>query len=161
MRTDILLREKQIKNWIKENKSKSYICRELNCKPQTLNFYLEKLGISYSGDKPGRYRDRRRKHVNEYLFNGSTINTHKLKLFLIRDGLKERKCEICNLESWLNEDIPIELHHKNGVQHDNRIENLQIVCPNCHALTDNHAGKGKKIASLPQSAEGIDLKSTK
>ncbi|MBR5100568.1 MAG: HNH endonuclease [Bacteroidales bacterium] len=50
-------------------------------------------------------------------------------------------CESCNLSRWLNRDIPLEIHHINGINTDNRLENLQLLCPNCHALTDNYRGR--------------------
>ena len=54
------------------------------------------------------------------------------------------------LKSWLGAKIPLELHHINGDNTDNRIENLQLLCPNCHALTDNYRGKNIKIKSVSQ-----------
>ena len=48
---------------------------------------------------------------------------------------------MCGLKEWKGHDIPLELHHKNGVKDDLRLENLQILCPNCHALTDNYRGR--------------------
>lgn len=53
------------------------------------------------------------------------------------------KCEICNLTKWNNEDIPLELHHIDGDGLNNIKENLQLLCPNCHAQTDNFCGKNK------------------
>ena len=51
------------------------------------------------------------------------------------------KCEKCGLSKWNGIQIPLQLHHINGNRYDNRIENLQLLCPNCHAQTDNFAGK--------------------
>ena len=59
--------------------------------------------------------------------NSPHRNTNKLKKRLFKSGLKEQKCEICGYTENL------ELHHINGNPTDNRIENLQILCPNCHA----------------------------
>lgn len=60
--------------------------------------------------------------------------------YLIEFGYKEHKCERCGLTEWLGGPIPIELHHKdpNG---GNVLDNLEILCPNCHALTDSHGWK--------------------
>lgn len=144
-RNDILEKEAQIKQWISEHRSKAFICKKLHCKPTTLNSYLAKLDIIYKGNKGGKGRKSAQiKPAVAYLHQGSTIATHELKLKLIRDGIKVAQCESCYLRTWMNNSIPLELHHINGDRFDNRLENLKILCPNCHALTDNHAGKGQK-----------------
>ena len=62
-----------------------------------------------------------------------------LKNRLIKEGLKEYKCEKCGCDGyWLGEPITLELHHINGNHYDNSIENLQILCPNCHSQTPTH-----------------------
>ena len=55
-------------------------------------------------------------------------------------------CENCGLEKWEGQDIPLEIHHINGVNTDNRKENLQLLCPNCHALTNNYRGRAQLSA---------------
>ncbi|MBR0109289.1 MAG: HNH endonuclease [Bacteroidales bacterium] len=50
-------------------------------------------------------------------------------------------CESCNRSEWLGQAIPLEIHHLNGNNTDNRLENLKLLCPNCHALTDNYRGR--------------------
>ncbi len=121
------------------------MCRELNCKPDTLSAYLQRWGIVYAGKKSEKGRpSARKKSAHEYLFDGSLVKTHTLKLKLLEEGVKEHVCERCRNRTWLNGPIPLELHHENGDSHDNRLGNLQLLCPNCHALTDNHAGRGKR-----------------
>ncbi|MET0649775.1 MAG: HNH endonuclease [Pyrinomonadaceae bacterium] len=146
MRNDILEREAEIRSWVAERRSKAFICRELRCKPLTLDSYLKKFGLTYRGNMGGKgYKQSpHRKSAREYLKKDSSISSHKLKLRLLRDGLKEHCCERCGRSKWRREPIPIELHHVNGNRFDNRLENLQLLCPNCHALTDNHAGKGSR-----------------
>lgn len=145
-RKDILKRRKDIEEWISQKRPKAFICRELNCRPSTLNSYLKRLGISYNGNKgeKGFKRSPHRKSASEYLHKGSTINSHKLKLKIIEDNIKEQKCEACNRIKWQNDSIPLQLHHINGDRFDNRLSNLQILCPNCHALTDNFSGRKAK-----------------
>lgn len=89
-RIDILEKEKDIRNWISEHLPKAYICRKLKCRPGTLNIYLSKLKINYSGNMGGKGQGGKRKHVSFYLKkDGPFINSHQLKNILIRDGLKE------------------------------------------------------------------------
>lgn len=64
-------------------------------------------------------------------------SSHKLKLKLIESGLKEHKCEICGLSEWLGKPIKLQLHHIDGDHLNNELSNLQILCPNCHSMTDN------------------------
>lgn len=84
------------------------------------------------------------KPLGEILRNGVEYQSYSLVKRLLREGIKEYKCESCRNMKWLDKPIPLELHHINGVHNDNRIENLQLLCPNCHALTDNYRGKNKK-----------------
>ena len=64
--------------------------------------------------------------------------TYKLKNRLFKAGLKENKCEICGISEWLGQSIKCELHHKDGNRTNHRLENLQILCPNCHSQTGTY-----------------------
>ena len=82
--------------------------------------------------------------LSEILVEHSTfMNANHLRERLLREGVKQHKCERCGNTEWLGEPIPLELHHVNAVRDDQRLENLRLLCPNCHALTDNYRGKNK------------------
>jgi hypothetical protein len=83
--------------------------------------------------------------LGQVLVANRWTNSHVLKKRLIRAGLKPEHCELCGwAERAPDGRIPLELDHINGDKTDNRLENLRIVCPNCHALQPTHRGLNKK-----------------
>lgn len=83
--------------------------------------------------------------LEELLVKHSNVQSFKLKRRLFLVGLKKPECEICNwAERSLDGRIPVELDHVNGDRFDNRIENLRILCPNCHSLQSTHRGRNQK-----------------
>jgi Zn finger protein HypA/HybF involved in hydrogenase expression len=79
--------------------------------------------------------------IESWLVEHSTVNRQHLKRRLIEAGLKQDRCEACGLDEWLGRPITLELHHRNGVRDDNRLENLAVLCPNCHSQTDTFGGR--------------------
>ena len=160
MRTDILEQKERILQWIAEEKTKAYMCKQLHCKPETLNSYMKKMGIEYAGQqaKKGQYKGGKvYKTAEEYITSGSIIKSHTLKLKLLRDGVKEPKCELCGVSQWQGVELPLELHHKDGDHYNNELSNLMILCPNCHSIQEGNSGKAVKskeeIAKLAKEAK--------
>lgn len=82
-------------------------------------------------------------------FTGNTVKQNELlssSVYLKKRlyELRGYKCESCGLTQWLDQSIPLELHHKDGNRNNNDLNNLILLCPNCHALTDNYRGKNHK-----------------
>lgn len=142
MRNDILEKKDEILKMISENESKANICKNLNCKTDTLQFYLKKWNIEYKGNQGLKNKNKYTGETSylEYTEGGKSISAHQLKLKLIKQGVKKHKCEICNLTEWNGLIIPIELHHINGNHFDNSLDNLMILCPNCHSQTGSNSG---------------------
>lgn len=85
--------------------------------------------------------------LNEVLIKGSRTQSFLLKKRLIAAGIKQQMCELCGwCERSVDGRIPVELDHINGDRYDNRIENLRVLCPNCHSLQTTHRGRNKKVA---------------
>lgn len=97
------------------------------------------VGLKFKPHKPIKTEDLLKENV-QY---GST----KLRDRLLKEGYKERVCECCGNTEWMGKPIALELHHVNGDNTDNRIENLQILCPNCHAMTDTYRGRNRSAHS--------------
>ena len=85
----------------------------------------------------------KRQSIETYLVENKLVQSNSLKKRLLAEGLKQHKCECCGITEWNGQPAPIELDHINGNHHDNRLENLRILCPNCHAQTDTYRGKNK------------------
>jgi len=143
---------------VKKSKSIASVCRIFNIRPtggnyRTINRKLKKWNIDKShftgkGWNVGLvHRPMVKRPLSEILVKDSDyMSTHKLKIRLIYEGVKEHKCEKCKLKKWSKCPIPLELNHINGNNTDNRIENIELLCPNCHALTPNYRGKNKLSA---------------
>lgn len=141
------------------------VIRKLGLKPAGSNYDTVKRKISelnldtshmtgQAWNQGERYRIiQPAKPLSEILVEHSTwVNTNNLRKRLLKEGLKEHKCECCGRSEWLGKPIALELHHVNGIKDDLRIENLIILCPNCHAFTDNYRGK-----NIGMSAQGETL----
>ena len=85
-----------------------------------------------------------RKPLEEVLVADRPTSSHSLKKRLIEEGVFVAECKWCELTEWRGQSIPLELDHINGKHDDNRLENLRLLCPNCHAQTDTYRGKNKQ-----------------
>jgi len=123
---------------------------------KVLRTWAERWGISvdhFDRDAGSRRSGAgRAQPLEEILVAGSTYSRCALKKRLYRDGLKERRCELCGQdEIWQGRRPSLILDHVNGDRHDHRIENLRIVCPNCNATLDTHCGRSTRLEREPRS----------
>lgn len=87
--------------------------------------------------------------LEEILVSHSLFQSFKLKNRLFANGLKSKYCEECGWAKISPDGyLPLELDHINGDRHDNRLENLRILCPNCHSLKPTHRGKNRRNARV-------------
>lgn len=134
--------KEQLQELLNQCSTKADFCRALNKKPTGGNYRtIDKIIKDYNLDNSslkkepwnkGKHYKYKKYTLEEILIEDSPIKgTYHLKERLINNGLKEYKCEICGYTE------SVELHHINGNPFDNRLENLQILCPNCHSKTEN------------------------
>jgi len=101
------------------------------------------------GLKGGTKKARSKINLTDVL-NGKypSYPTRMVKERLIKNGLKKLICEKCGGKEWNNKPIPLELNHINGNRTDHRKENLELICPNCHAQTETYRGKNKSLTRV-------------
>lgn len=86
-----------------------------------------------------------RKNNNEVFVSNSKHSRHRMKERIIKEKMIPYICQICGNDGhWLGKPISLQIDHINGVNNDNRIENLRFLCPNCHTQTETYAGKNNR-----------------
>lgn len=118
--------------------------------------HIKRLNLDTShflgkGQKGSTHDSLKRCTVEEMMVeDGRRGDTPTIKKWLIDRKIFAYECSICKLSLWLDQPISLHIDHINGTPHDNRIENLRLLCPNCHSQTDTYCGKGKTKGKAKQ-----------
>lgn len=94
--------------------------------------------------------EQRKTAFEAHLTRDSTLKSGRVRLGLIEFRIKEAVCEWCGISEWRGQPAPLTCDHINGINTDNRVENLRILCANCHSQTDTFCGRniGNPLRSL-------------
>jgi hypothetical protein len=147
--------DKQLVEAVKTSYSISQVLKKIGLKEaggsrQAIKLKIEKMHIEcshFTGQHhaKGSTHNRNKKiPLEKILVKNSKYARCDLKKRLFKKKIFENKCYNCGLTEWLEKPISCQLEHKNGNSTDNRLENLTLLCPNCHSQTDTFAGKNKK-----------------
>ena len=144
--------KEKLEKIVSESNNYSEVVRKFGLIPyygnrQTVKKYIEIFDIKTEHFRMDYIKTKNKKiDLNNILIENSKYDRKNLKERLYKEGLKERKCELCEQgEEWNGKHMSLILDHINGINNDNRLENLRIVCPNCNATLDTHGGKNIKI----------------
>ena len=112
--------------------------------------WIQELGLDTShflgqAVLKGTTHDHNTRPLEQILVKGKAENTWRLKNRLLNEGRKQHRCESCGTTEWQGEPIPLELHHLDGDRTNHALANIKLLCPNCHAMTDNYRGSKKKV----------------
>lgn len=113
---------------------------------QTIDRYIKALNIDTSHFKYEFVLPNIKEYDLEKILieNSPYSSTKNLKKKLLKHKLLINECYICKVTDWYGKKLNLQLDHINGDRQDNRIENLRLLCPNCHSLTDTFC-IGKRI----------------
>lgn len=90
------------------------------------------------------------KPLIDYLTANSKCSRHSLKERLIKEGYKQNICEVCGIAEWNGRPLTMQIHHIDGDNANNRLDNLMMICPNCHSQTENYRGNANIKAEKKQ-----------
>ena len=138
--------DQQLSIAVSESRSMNQVVKRLGLHgggggaPELLRRHIQRLGLDSSHFKgqhwaKGTVGSQTGRPLEEILIkDGGYLNTSNIRQRLIRCGIKKAECEACGIVEWFGEPAPLELDHQNGVRSDWRVENLKILCANCHAI---------------------------
>ncbi len=143
---------------IENSSSMADAARKLKISYKTIRKKTKELGLfkpnqSRKGVKRGFYENEIQRTPLIEILEGKHpfYGTSRLRKRLIYEGIKEHKCEECGIINWNGKDISLHLDHIDGDRTNHKIDNLRILCPNCHCQTDTFGSKNIKNKKYTQN----------
>jgi hypothetical protein len=149
MSKKIKVTDEQIMEAALSSKSATSAAAKLGIKYETFRVHAKRLGVFLSNPSGKGIRKPKKDGLGKISLTDILEGKHpqyqsnKLRQRLFLEGFKEKKCERCGISEWLGKPLSLELDHKDGNCYNHNLQNLQILCPNCHSQTDTFRGKNK------------------
>lgn len=106
----------------------------------TLKSKIEQFGIDISHFTFAPKSKGKPKPLIDYLTANSKCSRQSLKERLLKEGYKQNVCEVCGIAEWNGKPLTMQIHHIDGDNTNNCLDNLMMICPNCHSQTENYRG---------------------
>lgn len=152
---------------VKESKSKAEVLRKLGLAAKGGNYsnldrWIEEYSLDtshFTGQLWNKGQNTPINDLEDILKPNTNYSSNRLKDRLVTEGLKEDKCEVCGLPSeWNGKSLVLQLHHLDGDHYNNSIENLQVICPNCHSQTETYCSRTKTKTVRKKKPNALTVK---
>jgi hypothetical protein len=147
--------EQQLREAVRSSTSMRQVLQKLNVAPYGGNYDVLRKAIKHFKLDVSHFLGQAwnkgkklptRVTTERYISNELPVQSYKLKRRLLEEGYFQPICARCKNTTWLDQAIPLELDHINGNNKDNRLKNLRLLCPNCHALTTTYRSRNRTKA---------------
>lgn len=136
--------KEQLQDAILESQTMAQAASKLQLAFSTFKRYAEKYEL-YDPNQGGKGTTKEKKSLQNVFSGKEHMVTWWLKMRLIREGYKNNKCEECGISEWNGKSITMELDHVDGNNGNNTLNNLKILCPNCHSQTPTFRGRNINV----------------
>lgn len=159
------MQRQELEQLIEQHKSINRIAKAADCSYTTIRYWLKRHGLKTDdvpfGERPRNPKPlcqecgqpvKRRPNVycsvscmmrikrrNKVEANPDPVDPRLLKNYLF--NTRGHRCEVCGITQWIGKPAPLELDHRDGNPHNNALDNVRLICPNCHAQTATYKGK--------------------
>lgn len=141
--------DEQIKEAALTSLSGAAAAVKLGIKYDTFRVHAKRLGVFFTNQSGKGISKSKKDGLDKFplqeIFDGKhpQYQSNKLRKRMFSEKIKQERCECCGASSWLGKKLSLELDHIDGNRYNHKLENLRILCPNCHSQTETYCGKNK------------------